>query len=130
MGRTLLLDTHALIWAAFEPAKLGRTARAALEDQDNDVWVSAVSAMEISTKYRLGNLPEAEALALDFVAQVEGRGFTLLPLAAEHGQLGGNLPIPHRDPFDRMIIAQAQIERMTLVSNEKRFDAFGVLRLW
>ena len=130
MGQALLLDTHALIWAALKPEKLGRAARVALEDGENDAWVSAVSAMEIATKFRLGKLPQAEPLALDFIGQVTDRGFSLLSLTAEHGQFGGNLAIPHRDPFDRMIIAQAQIERMILVSNEKRFDTFGVLRLW
>jgi PIN domain nuclease of toxin-antitoxin system len=130
MGQVLLLDTHALIWAAKAPERLGRGARRAIENGENKVFVSAVSAMEIATKYRLGKLPEGEELAKDFVRQVEGHGLVELPLLAAHGQLGGNLPIRHADPFDRMLIAQALIEQMTLVSNENLFDSFGVIRLW
>lgn len=130
MGKVLLLDTHTLIWAALAPQKLGRSARAAIEDAENEVFVSAVSAFEITTKYRLGKLDEAEPLAANFAEQTTARGFGSLPLSAEHAERGGKLAIPHRDPFDRMLIAQAQVEQMTLVSNEKRFDTFGVLRLW
>lgn len=130
MGKVLLLDTHALIWAALDPKKLGRKARSAIEDVENDVFVSAVSAFEITTKYRLGKLNEAEPLAANFAEHTTARGFGSLPLTAEHGERGGGLAIPHKDPFDRLLIAQAQIEGMTLVSNEKRFDTFGVQRLW
>ena len=130
MGQVLLLDTHALIWAAKAPDRLGSEARRAIEDGDNAIYVSAVSAMEIATKFRLGKLPEGKELATDFVGQIEGHGFVELSLLAVHGQRGGSLAIPHGDPFDRMLIAQAQIEQMTLVSNEEQFDTFGVLRLW
>lgn len=132
MGQILLLDTHALIWWALdlEEDQLSPGARAAIEDAENEVYVSAVTAMEIATKVRLGKLEEARPLATNFVAQVEARGLTTLDLNAQHGERAGNLAIPHKDPFDRLLIAQAQIEKMTMVSNEKRFDTFGVLRLW
>jgi PIN domain nuclease of toxin-antitoxin system len=130
MAEGLLLDTHTLIWAAMAPDKLSRAARAALENGSNIVFVSPVSAMEIASKFRIGKLDVARALALDFVAETETRGFVPLPLTAAHGQRGGNLAIPHQDPFDRLLIAQAQIEQLRLVSNEVRFDTYGVLRLW
>ncbi|MBC7986721.1 MAG: type II toxin-antitoxin system VapC family toxin [Sphingomonadaceae bacterium] len=126
----LLLDTHALIWASYAPARLGPAARRALEDSANDIFVSAVSAFEIANKYRLGKLGEARSLAQQFIGSIVDRGFRELPLNAAHAQRGGALAIDHRDPFDRMLIAQAQIEQLTLVSNEKRFDTFGVIRLW
>ena len=130
MAEGLLLDTHTLIWAATSPNQLSRAARIALEDGNNTIFVSPVSAMEIATKYRIGKLDIAKALAFDFVAQTEARGFVTLPLTAAQAQRGGNLAIPHNDPFDRLLIAQAQIEQMRLVSNEVRFDTYGVLRLW
>lgn len=126
----LLLDTHALIWAAYKPGMLSKTARAAIEDGGNPVYVSSVSAMEIATKYRIGKLDISPALAEHFVQEIENRGFTQLVLTCEHGQRGGNLAIPHNDPFDRLLIAQAQIEKLRLVSNERLFDDFAVPRLW
>ena len=127
-----LLDTHALIWWAIDSTvdRLSPSARRAIEDPDNDVHVSAVTAMEIATKVRIGKLEDGRPLATQFVAQTSARGLLQLPMTAEHGELAGNLLIPHGDPFDRMLIAQAQLERMTLISNEKLFDSFGVVRLW
>jgi PIN domain nuclease of toxin-antitoxin system len=126
----VLLDTHALIWWTTEDRLLGPRARKIIEDPDNRVAVSAISAMEISTKYRLGKLDIGERLAFSFVEDVEAEGFELLAVTAIHGQLAGKLGIPHNDPWDRLLIAQAQIEELILISNEKRFDEFGVSRLW
>ena len=126
----LLLDTHALIWFLAGKDRLSRVARDAIADDGNFVFASAVSAMEVTTKFRIGKLPEAELLASDFENQVELRGFRKLPITVAHAQLAGSLPIPHKDPFDRLLIAQAQLERATLVSNEALFDMFGVRRLW
>ena len=126
----LLLDTHALIWAAQAPELLADVARAAIEDARNTVYVSAVSAMEIATKFRLGKLDVSPSLAEHFVEEVEGQGFVLLALDAHHARRGGLMPIPHRDPFDRLLIAQTQLEGMTLVSNEELFDDWSVSRLW
>jgi len=126
----LLLDTHALIWAAYKPSKLSAAARAAIEDGANDIYVSAVSAMEIATKFRLGKLDISPALAEHFVEETEGRGFLPLPVLAAHGQRAGGLAIPHKDPFDRLLIAQSFVEGMRLASNEEKFDSFGVSRFW
>ena len=130
MAKGFLLDTHALIWLTYEPERLSASVRAELADTDSPVFVSPVSAMEIATKYRLRKLDFAERLAINFIAEVATLGFSHLDLTAAHGQRGGNLAIPHQDPFDRLLIAQAQIEQLRFVSNEVRFDTYGVLRLW
>ena len=96
----------------------------------NTLIVSAASAWEISMKYNLGKLPGAGSLVSDFGAQMEREGFELLSISAEHAIRAGLLAGPHRDPFDRMLIAQAQSENMPIVSNERAFDAYGVRRLW
>lgn len=94
------------------------------------MFISAVSAWEISTKYRLGKLPEARLVAEDVAASVTAEGFAELALSMSHAQRAGDLVGHHRDPFDRMLIAQSMLENMTLVSNERAFDAYGVKRLW
>lgn len=126
----LLLDTHALVWWANGSARLSPTARAAIENADNLVWVSAVTVLEVSTKHRLGKLPEATLLARQFDQEVESEGFETLSITTRHGQFAGNLDIAHKDPFDRVLIAQSILENMVLVSNEAPFDGFGVSRLW
>lgn len=105
-------------------------ARRAITDERNAIYVSAVSAMEIATKFRLGKLDVSPTLAEHFVEEVESQGFIVLDLNAHHGQRAGLLRIPHRDPFDRLLIAQTQIEGLTLVSNEELFDEWFVSRLW
>ena len=126
----LLLDTHALIWALAASDRLSRTAHDAIASLDNEILVSAASAMEIATKARLGKLPEAEALAREFEAALAAADYVGLPISVSHAAHAGRLAIAHKDPFDRLLIAQAQIERVPLVSNERLFDAFGVERLW
>jgi len=126
----LLLDTHALIWAAQAPELLPDVARAAIMDERNIIFASAVSAMEIATKYRLGKLAVSPSLAEHFVEEVESQGLEILAIDAHHAQRGGLLNIPHRDPFDRLLIAQTLVEGMTLVSNETLFDQWHVSRLW
>lgn len=124
------MDTHALIWFLAGDERLRQQARDRIEDGDTETLVSAVSAMEVTLKHRLGKLPEADYLALDFEDTVEQYGFTGLPISLAHAQLAGRLEIPHKDPFDRLLIAQSLIEDVPLVSNERGFDAFGVRRIW
>lgn len=126
----VLVDTHALLWAALEPAKLSVQARSLLSSLETEVFVSAASAWEIATKFRIGKLPGSGAFAADFVARVERLGFHGLPVTLEHGQRAGLLPGAHKDPFDRMLIAQAQAENVALISNERTFDAYGIRRIW
>jgi PIN domain nuclease of toxin-antitoxin system len=126
----LLLDTHALLWWLAGDAALSMPARTAIEDTGNDVFVSAASAWEIATKFRLGKLPKAAAAVADLADVIAAQGFVPLPISLAHGRAVGALPGPHKDPFDRMLMAQAMLDDMVLVSNEQRFDAYGVRRLW
>ena len=126
----LLLDTHALIWWLAGDRTLPDRAIKAIDDAANEVIVSAVSAFEVSTKYRLGKLPEAADLAQDFEAARERQGFKPLCISIVHAARAGALAGIHKDPFDRLLVAQALTENLILVSNEVLFDQFGVSRLW
>lgn len=126
----LLLDTHALIWWGHQDPRLSAVAMAVIAAEGSMVFVSAVTAMEIATKHRIGKLPEATVLAVRFECEIEALGFQPLPITLTHARVAGSLPIPHKDPFDRLLIAQAMVEDMFLVSNEAVFDDFGVGRLW
>lgn len=127
----LLLDTHAFLWWVFADSKLSRRARAAIEDDEqNQVFVSAASAWEIATKYRIGKLPSAAAVAEDIASTLVDEGFSELSVSVRHAQRAGGLVGHHRDPFDRMLMAQALLDDLTIVSNERAFDAYGVKRLW
>ncbi len=126
----VLLDTHAFLWWLDGDRRLPTRLRRVLADETTKVWVSAASAWEISTKARLGKLPGALAVAADVAACIVSQWFTSLAISVDHAQGAGSLPGPHRDPFDRMLIAQSQAERLTLISNEKVFDGYGVDRLW
>ncbi|MBM3885940.1 MAG: type II toxin-antitoxin system VapC family toxin [Gemmatimonadetes bacterium] len=126
----LLLDTHALLWWLSGDGQLSLRARRAISDQRNEVIVSAASAWEVTAKHRLGKLPIAGPLAVDFAREVRRQGFLPLPISMEHAQVAGALPKHHRDPFDRVLVAQAREERLALVSNEALFDDYEVPRVW
>ncbi|HTY84106.1 MAG TPA: type II toxin-antitoxin system VapC family toxin [Silvibacterium sp.] len=126
----VLLDTHTLLWAALDPEKLSAKAKTLLTSLNTEAFVSAASAWEIATKVRIGKLPGAGAFAADFPARIERMGFYGLDITLEHGQRAGLLPGTHKDPFDRMLIAQAQAENIPLVSNERAFDGYGIRRIW
>jgi PIN domain nuclease of toxin-antitoxin system len=126
----LLLDTHALLWALEANPKLGAKAGEALGDPDNEILVSAISVMEIALKHRLGKLPEAARHVANWNAVIAHLAAEPLPISVEHAALAGSLDIPHKDRFDRLLIAQARIERVPIISNETLFDTFGVERIW
>jgi len=126
----LLLDTHALLWWLAGDERLSVPAREAVGNEANEVFVSAASAWEICTKVRIGKLPGAAEVAADVAGCLVSQGFYALPISVEDAQRAGNLPGPHRDPFDRMLVAQAQALEVPLVSNERLFDGYGVRRLW
>lgn len=126
----LLLDTHTLLWVLEDNPRLSRRAAEALGAPDAEKLVSAVSAYEISLKYRLGKLPKVEALVGRFEQVLVETGCASLPVTVAHAKEAGLLSLEHRDPFDRMLIAQARIERAVIVSNETLFDTFGVERIW
>lgn len=126
----LLLDTHAVLWWLAGDPQLTSRAKNAIADPANNVYVSAATAWEVATKHRLGKLPNAGPLAVDFHREMALQGFHELPITWRHGQVAGELPGPHRDPVDRMLIAQAREERMALVSNEEVFEQYGVVCHW
>jgi PIN domain nuclease of toxin-antitoxin system len=126
----LLLDTHTLIWWLTEDSSLPDSARKLIAYKDNVVLVSAVSAWEISTKVRLGRLAVAADLASDFASYLAQERFEKLAITIEHGIRAGSLPGTHKDPFDRMLVAQAQLESLAIVSNDALLDGYGVSRIW
>ena len=125
-----LLDTHTLLWWLSADPALGNAARKIIAESSNAIFVSAASAWEIATKVRLGKLPTAADLASDFTGHIERETFQTLAISAEHAVRAGLLPGAHKDPFDRMLIAQAQAEDMPILSNDAVFDAYGVRRIW
>ncbi|MGI9053057.1 MAG: type II toxin-antitoxin system VapC family toxin [Ilumatobacteraceae bacterium] len=126
----LLLDTATLIWSATAPQRISEAAQAALADDDNEAYVSAASAWEIATKYRLGRLPQAQPLVNDWRDQLAVGGYLPVDVTHRHALRAGMYDVGHADPFDRMIAAQAELEDMTLVASDRAFDLFPVTRLW
>ena len=126
----LLLDTHAFLWWLVDSARLSKAAYGVIADERNDILVSAASAWEITTKHRLGRLPQGATVALDVAASITGQGFEELVIGVADAERAGRLPGPHRDPFDRMLIAQAQGRGLAIVSVDSAFDSYGVARLW
>lgn len=125
-----LLDTHALLWWLDGDERLSMVARECMANPDNQIFVSAVSAWEISTKVRIGKLPGAVMVAERYQQCLDEQGFESLSITTEHALRAGNLPGPHRDPFDRMLIAQSQATGIALISNEALFDQYGIRRIW
>lgn len=125
----LLLDTHTLAWWAEGSSDLPLGVRATIDDPANTIFFSAVSAYELALKNRVGKWPSAPALLAE-LDTLSDRGFAALPLTVAHARLAGGLPLNHRDPFDRMLAAQALVEDFTIVSIDHQLDQFGVRRLW
>jgi PIN domain nuclease of toxin-antitoxin system len=127
----LLVDTHALLWWGLDEPKLSRRARALLEDPDSELHVSAASAWEIATKYRLGRLPDAVGrLAVDMPGWFARIGVNELPISVAHAQRAGALEGMHGDPFDRMIAAQSLVEEIPVLGRDKALLEFGVELIW
>ena len=126
----LLLDTHALLWWLDGDRRLPIKVRRAIADESNAILVSAASAWEITTKARLGKLPGALDVAADVAGCIESQGFSELEITVLHAQRAGGLPGAHRDPFDRMLVAQAQLEDIAVVSDDDAFDQYKIHRFW
>lgn len=126
----LLLDTHTFIWWMTNDRALPASAREMIGREDNDIFLSAATAWEMAIKHKIGKLPIVAGFIADVPGAMEAEGFVELPVSVVHGQMAGALDGHHKDPFDRMLIAQALCEELTLVSNETRFDTYGVTRLW
>ena len=125
-----LLDTHAFLWWITDSRRLSETAHRAISDEANEVLISVGSAWEITTKHRIGKLPGADLIAADVTGAIANQGFGELAITVEAAARAGALPGPHRDPFDRMLIAQALARNLVLISSESLFDRYGVRRLW
>jgi PIN domain nuclease of toxin-antitoxin system len=126
----LLLDTHALLWWWKDDPRLSKRAAAAIADEANTVLVSAGSAWEIAIKYRIGKLPGAEIAVRDFNELIASDGFTHLAISYQHALKAGTFANEHRDPFDRMLAAQALIEGAMLVTDDAAMKGFRAKCVW
>ena len=122
----LLLDTHVLIWALADPDRLSPSAAEAIQAEANDVCVSIVSPWEIAIKKSLGKLRAPD----DLQAQLDEKGFELLPISLRHTASLESLPHHHGDPFDRMLITQARVERLPIVTADPSFAGYDVKVVW
>ena len=127
---SLLLDTHALVWWFIDSPRMPERTKALIDDPNNEVFVSAATAWELATKYRLGKMPEAELLVRDFFGHLRDCNLEELPVSVEHGHRAGLLPGNHKDPFDRMLAAQAIIEDLALVTADPELAGLGARVLW
>ena len=125
-----LLDTHTLLWSFTADRSLSARARRLIQDGSNELLISAASVWEIATKVRLGKLPTGEILLSDLDAYLARLGCEGLPISLSHAMRAGALGGEHRDPFDRMLISQAQAENLPIISNDRIFDVYHVQRIW
>jgi PIN domain nuclease of toxin-antitoxin system len=121
-----LLDTHVFLWMLSDPGRLNAEAKEAICHPNHSVFVSAVSAVEISIKKRLGKLVAPDSLE----QEIESRGLQHLPLTFRHGMILETLPNHHLDPFDRMLVAQALCENLIVVSHDKKLEPYPVRMVW
>ena len=129
-GPGFLLDTHVLLWWLFDDPKLSGPARTVIQAPENTILVSSASGWEIATKSRLGKLPHAGNVANELPYLLQKARMQVLPISMEHALAAGALPGPHRDPFDRMLIAQGQIEHLPIVTSDPEFKNYPVKLLW
>lgn len=121
MGMSYLIDTHILLWWLFDDPKLTLECRDIIRNPDCRIFVSSVSAWEIATKYRIGKLPEAKQIIAEYSQILVQAKFVELAVTSVHALRAGSLPIKHRDPFDRMIMAQAELENLPVITHDEAF---------
>ncbi|MBU2610233.1 MAG: type II toxin-antitoxin system VapC family toxin [Chloroflexi bacterium] len=126
----LLLDTHAFLWFIGGSSSLSKRARTLIEDETNRVVLSTASLWEIAIKISLEKLTLSESFDVLIPEQLAVNGIELLDISINHAALVANLPFHHRDPFDRLLVAQAKVEQMAVISKDQAFDAYEVNRLW
>jgi PIN domain nuclease of toxin-antitoxin system len=127
---TLLLDTQAMLWFLWDDSQLSRDAEVAIEDSSNRKLVSVASCWEIAIKSGLGKLYLGEPSSTFLPREIARNNFELLGITLEHATTVERLPLHHRDPFDRLLIAQAMVENLQVIGADPSFDAYGVKRLW
>ena len=125
-----LLDSHALLWWWFDPDRLSGAVRSVLSDSENQVLVSAASVWELSLKHHQGKLPELASAIADLPGLLQADGFEALPISLAHGIRAGGYSQPHRDPFDRMLAAQAELDRLVLLTADPKLSTFPCQTLW
>jgi PIN domain nuclease of toxin-antitoxin system len=125
-----LLDTHAFIWWNSNDPRVSSGARIVIEDTGNEIFVSAVTAFEIATKYALGRLPLPEPPREYALKRMWNHGFQALAIDLAHGLHVASLPLLHRDPFDRLLVAQSQLEELPILTSDARIAAYGVEVIW
>jgi PIN domain nuclease of toxin-antitoxin system len=122
----LLLDTHVLIWWIENNRRLGKRARAEIQNNDAAIWISSATIWEISIKAAIGRLDVHPSFENALRLEIENSGFQSLPVTFDHAFAVRHLPLHHTDPFDRMLIAQAQCEGLTLLTVDSQFADYGV----
>lgn len=122
MGVDYLIDTHVLLWWLFNDSKLTARCQDIIRNPEHRIFVSSVSAWEIATKYRIGKLPEAKQLVAEYAQILQQAKFIELSITSAHALRAGSLPISHRDPFDRMIMAQAELENFPVITYDAAFQ--------
>jgi PIN domain nuclease of toxin-antitoxin system len=126
----MLLDTHALLWFALDDTRLSARAKSAMMDRSNDLLVSPATLWEVAIKVSLGKYQREEEFVPFFSRVLTGYNMTLLPLTVEHAATVTRLPFHHRDPFDRMLVAQASSEEVPIISADRLLDVYSVKRIW
>ena len=126
----LLLDTHTFLWFIAGSSNLSKKARTLIEDADNQIFLSSASLWEIAIKISLGKLKLVDSFETFIPQQLEVNGIEMLNIAIGHTAVVAQLPFHHRDPFDRLLIAQAVAEEMPIVSGDEEFDKYEITRLW
>ena len=129
-GVNVLLDTHAFIWWLDDDPRLSQAARTAIAEPRATVFVSAASAWEMATKIRIGKLRDPANAVPRLSMVLQENGMTELPVSVAHAVEAGGMPGPHRDPFDRMLIAQSRIEQLPVVTSDPIFDHYEVRVVW
>lgn len=125
----VLLDTHVLLWWFKNDSRISSRAASSLSDQKNTILISAAAAWEIAIKVRLGKM-EVGPLVPDLNRYLQEEGFLELPVNIMHAMRVGSLPLHHRDPFDRLLIAQAQVENIPIMTADAGFDRYDVTVIW
>ena len=126
----LLLDTHVFVWAVADPERLSKAAADAIRLPGNDLFLSSAVAWELATKYRIGKFPQAKAIIDDFESLAVDLVARHLPVTHDHALRAGLMTVEHRDPFDRVLAAQAEIEGLALITRDPVFGAFGLDLVW